>query len=158
MGNASAGNTGSASPIGYGTGGSFGAYLSGYGLRVPSIAGITQPLLTPTSWLDFIAEDYGFNVGRWVFAREHYTGEVAAPWRIAAYLIRKKVGETIEAFEERVLLADYTPYFGAVVDTLAGMLIAREDETDRKWGKTPKGRSTKKGGPLGTIHDQSSVL
>jgi hypothetical protein len=158
MGNASGGNTGSASPFGYGMSGSFGSYLSGYGLRVPSIAGITQPLLTPTSWLDFIAEDYGFNVGRWVYAREHYTGEVAAPWRISAYLIRKKIGETIEAFEERVLLADYTPYFGAVVDTLAGMLVAREDETDRTWGKNAKGRSTKKMGPLGQIHDQSTIL
>lgn len=175
---ASAGTQGSASPIGYGTSGSFVSYLSGYGLRVPAIAGITQPLLVPGSFLDFIAEDYGFNVGRWVFAREHYTGEVAAPWRIAAYLIRKKVGETIEAFEERVLLADYTPYFGAVVDTLAGMLIAREDETDRKWGRQTVQVMTKKAaspdgapappktrikwsnteGPLGNVDDPDTVL
>lgn len=176
---AQGGTQGSASPIGYGTSGSFASYLSGYGLRVPAIAGITQPLLVPGSWLDFIAEDYGFNVGRWVYAREHYTGEVAAPWRVAAYLIRKKVGETIEAFEERVLLADYTPYFGAVVDTLAGMLIAREDETDRKWGKQqiavvskkpaaapegapapPKMRTkwSAEQGPLGDVNNPDTIL
>src|SRR5207245_1486820 len=108
--------------------------------------------------LDFIAEDYGFNVGRWVYAREHYMGEVAAPWRIAAYLIRKKVGETIEAFEERVLLADYTPYFGAVVDTLAGMLIAREGDTDRTWGKTAKGNDSKRKGALGDVKDKKTIL
>lgn len=142
----------------YGTGGSFASYLSGYGLRVPAIAGITQPLLVPGSWLDFIAEDYGFNVGRWIYAREHYTGEVAAPWRIAAYLIRKKVGETIEAFEERVLLADYTPYFGAVVDTLAGMLISREDDTARTWGRTATGRASSRKGPLGDVKDPTTLL
>lgn len=86
------------------------------------------------SWIEYQCRDYEARIGQWTFARDHYTGEAASPWKVPSYLVRKKVGETVEAYEERVLLADFTPYFGAVVDTLAGMMAQVEPDNDRDFG------------------------
>lgn len=86
------------------------------------------------TWLDYVCDDYAASLDKWVYARDHYTGECASPWRIPSYLVRKKIGETVEAFEERVLLADYTTYFGSVVDTLAGMMASVEPDDNRDFG------------------------
>src|SRR6266550_1741896 len=86
------------------------------------------------SWLDYRCDDYNASLDKWTFARDHYTGECASPWRIPSYLVRKKIGETVEAYEERVLLADYTTYFGSVVDTLAGMMASVEPDDNRNFG------------------------
>jgi len=87
------------------------------------------------SWLEYVNHEYAANIAQWTYARDHYTAEAAAPWNIPSYLHRKKLGEAVEAYEERVLLADYTPHFGAVVDTLAGMITQIEANATRVWGR-----------------------
>lgn len=86
------------------------------------------------SWLDYQHKMYRKNARKWVYARDHYTGEAADPEKIQYYLVRKALGETIENFDERLALADYTPHFGTLVDELAGMLFGAEEDANREWG------------------------
>lgn len=110
----------------------------------------------PKTWLDYVAPEFAEKVAQWVYTRDHYTGEANAPWNVPRYLIRKKVGEAMEAYEERVLLTDYTPHFGSVVDTLAGMLAQVEPNANRTFGRG-KTRPTK-AGPLGSMTDPSTIM
>ena len=86
------------------------------------------------SWLDYQHRDYRKNARKWVYARDHYTGEAVDPEKIQYYLVRKALGETIENFDERLALADYTPHFGTLVDELAGMIFGSEEDANRTWG------------------------
>lgn len=116
----------------------------------------TAPVIAH-SWLDYVAADYALNIAQWTYTRDHYTGECVAPWKVPSYLVRKKIGEAMEAYEERVLLADYTPHFGAVVDTLAGMLAQVDPNAVRVFGKSKKGRGVKVG-PLGSLADMTTPM
>lgn len=85
------------------------------------------------SWLLYQHPEYRAKLGRWVFALDHYSGDVLDPDRVVTYLPRKNQAETLEAYRERTALADYTPHFPAVVDSLAGMLFAVENDATRIW-------------------------
>lgn len=94
----------------------------------PVLSGIRQ------SWLTRMHPEYARHVDQWTFAMEHYNGAVMDPDRVMRYLPRKQQAESIEAYRERTALADYTPHFSTVVDSLAGMLFSTETQTDRNWG------------------------
>lgn len=123
---------------------------------------ITLQPATQRSWLRYEHPEYTANKARWQYARDHYTGDVIDPKRIATYLVRRASGETDAAYKERCDLADYTPHFAEAVESLAGMLYAVEgdanrvllDDQGRGLGKiddpsTPIGRLWQKAGPDG---------
>src|SRR6266568_2166113 len=85
-------------------------------------------------WLLRTHPEYDANVDKWTMAMEHYTGQVLEPDRVIKYLPRKQQAESIEGYRERTGLADYTPHFATVVDSLAGMLFSAESDTNRDWG------------------------
>ncbi len=86
---------------------------------------------------------------KWAYARDHYTGECANLRKITHYLIRKGIGETLEQFQERVALADYTPHFAHIVDSLAGMLFGIEVDANRDMGSL--GDETHRDTPAGHL-------
>ncbi len=95
--------------------------------------GAIRPEQEPQSWLEFEHLIYQEALWRWQFSRDMYTSEVLDDDKIRNYLIRKATGETIEAYTERYKLADYTNHMGAVVDALAGMLFAVEEDALRSF-------------------------
>jgi len=99
-----------------------------------NILGRASAAIAPTTWLDFHPPSYLRDAPRWTYARDHYQGECASLRKITHYLIRKGIGETLEAYQERVALADYTPHFSHIVDSLAGMLFGIEVDANRAWG------------------------
>lgn len=88
----------------------------------------------PDSWLALKHPEYRRSLAKWNYARDHYTGEVLDDEKIKKYLVKRAQGESKEAFAERVKLADYTPHFAAVVDSLAGMLFNVEENANRSFG------------------------
>ena len=88
----------------------------------------------PKSWLDFEHPEYTNNVARWAFAAAHYTGDLLHADKLAEFLIQRSTGESDAAYVERQALADYTPHFGQVVDSLAGMLFQVESRATRVFG------------------------
>src|SRR5437588_1954277 len=94
----------------------------------PVITGLRQ------SWLSRVNPEYARYVDQWTWALEHYSGQVLDADRVMRYLPRKQQAESIEAYRERTALADYTPHFATVVDSLAGMLFSTEGDTRRDWG------------------------
>jgi hypothetical protein len=87
----------------------------------------------------------------WAFAQAHYSADLLHEDHIGDFLIRKQSSEAAEAFNERKALADYTPHFGAVVDSLAGMLFQVEERADRRLGV--------EGSPgLGSIDDETTPI
>lgn len=106
---------------------------------------------TGRTWLDQRHPDYERNQSRWAFARDHYEGNVLDALRVVTYLVRKASAESETMFLERTALADYTPHFSAVVDTLAGMLFAVEDDAIRFLGDDDEpglGDPTDEEGPM----------
>jgi hypothetical protein len=95
-------------------------------------SGSQQPV-----WLDYEHPSFTALKPQWTVARDFYTGAVIQTAKVSDYLIRKAIGETPEAFRERCTLAqcNYHNHFGTVVDTLAGMLAANDEETNREWGE-----------------------
>jgi len=117
-----------------------------------AVAAMTEALpglYKPTTWLEYKHAEYRVNHDMWVYARDHYTGEVLLPYKIAHYLVQKYLGETPEAFIERMTLADYTPHFSTVVDSLVGMLFQGEADATKRWGALgdPEDRNT----PIGKL-------
>lgn len=88
---------------------------------------------TAAHWLDDEHPEYAKLKARWTFTRDHYTGDVLDPGHILQYLHQKGVGESQQAYQERVKLADYTNFLAAVVDSLSGMLWASDEKTNRRW-------------------------
>lgn len=84
-------------------------------------------------WTTYQHPEYQATLPKWRWSRDHYTGEVLGP-TVTSYLIRKATAETQPAYKERCLLADYTPHFATVVDSLAGMLYQNEQDANRTWG------------------------
>jgi hypothetical protein len=107
---------------------------------------------TAKSWLDFEHVLYSEQWWKWVFARDLYTGDVLNDDKITEYLIRKATGESVEAYTERYKLADYTNHLGAVVDALAGMLFAVEEDAKRVLS------ADEEESPLGDPKDQRSIM
>ncbi len=108
------------------------------------------------TWLDIVHPWYRVNADKWQFSFDHYTAEAADPSTITTYLIRKAIGEALESYEERVALADYTPHFGALVDSLAGMLFSADSSTKREYG--PVDQTTKAIGGLGDPNVKDSIM
>lgn len=122
---------------------------------------MSDPIHQPTgqTWLDARHVDWSRNFHRWCTARDAYTAMLLDPSRITRYLIRKATAESETAFLERTALADYTPHFATIVDTLAGMLFAVEEDAKRDVGDNPlddKIQSKRKG--IGPITDDKSAL
>ena len=115
----------------------------------PNIMGQATSVIKPETWVDYHPPAYLREVMKWAYARDHYTGECASIRKITQYLIRKGIGETLEAYQERVALADYTPHFAHIVDSLAGMLFGIEVDADRTWGAL--GDETKIETPAGKL-------
>jgi hypothetical protein len=115
----------------------------------PNVIGQATSVIKAQTWLDYHPPAYLREVMRWAYARDHYTGECASLRKITQYLIRKGIGETLEAYQERVALADYTPHFAHIVDSLAGMLFGIEVDADRDWGAL--GDETKPETPAGKL-------
>lgn len=108
---------------------------------------------TSETWLDYEHVLYTEQWWKWVFARDLYTGDVLDDGKIKDYLIRKSTGESLEAYTERYKLADYTNHLGAVVDALAGMLFAVEEDAKRVLKA-----DTDDAAPLGDPKDPRSVI
>lgn len=89
----------------------------------------------PKSWLEYRHPEWKNNRDGWLFSYAHYTGDLLHPNKLPYFLIKRHIGEADEAYEERAKLADYTPHFGAVVDSLAGLLFQVEDRAKRKFGR-----------------------
>lgn len=87
-----------------------------------------------STWLDMRHPDYRAQVSKWNFARDHYESNVLDGSRVSTYLVRKAQAESEPAYLERTALADYTPHFSTVVDSLAGMLFAVEGDAIRFLG------------------------
>lgn len=94
-----------------------------------SVTGLRQ------SWVTYVHPEYATHIDRWTLAYEHYTGSVLDPDKIIKYLPRKQQSEALDAYRERTGLADYTPHFATVVDSLAGMMFGIEGDAKRLWGK-----------------------
>jgi hypothetical protein len=107
-----------------------------------------QPTFLPTAktWLDYRHPEWRQNWLSWVYARDVYAGAVLQPDKIGSYLIRKGTGETLESYFERQALADFTSFFGACADALAGMMFHGEDDATRVFGA------------LGAADDPSSTV
>lgn len=86
------------------------------------------------SWLDYHPTEYVNSVGKWEFALAHYSGDLLDPAVVADYLFIKGQSESPEAYTERALLADYTPMFSTLIDSLAGMLFQVEERAVRRFG------------------------
>jgi hypothetical protein len=84
-------------------------------------------------WLEYEHEEYAERKAQWQFAWDHYTGEVLLPSRIKTYVPKKGQGESNEAYQERLDLADFELLFGTATDTLLGMLFGVEDDAARVW-------------------------
>jgi hypothetical protein len=84
-------------------------------------------------WLEYEHPGYVALRPQWVYATDHYTGRVVNEAKISGYLIKRSQGESDKSYRERCNLADYTPHFGTLVDTLAGMLFAAEGKATRNW-------------------------
>ena len=83
------------------------------------------------SWLTQVHPEYAALNGKWAYTRDHYEARVLDPDKIDTYLVKRNQGESREAWQERKDLADYTPHFSAVVDTLAGRLFHVEENAER---------------------------
>ena len=85
----------------------------------------------PQSWLDRRHPVFKAMADRWSVTHLTYTGDLLDPKLIGQFLIRRAIGESDDAYRERQRLADYTSHFGTVVDTLAGLLFANEEDATR---------------------------
>lgn len=105
------------------------------------------------SWLDHQHPEYARLYPRWKMTEDFYFGELADREVRREYLVRRFQGEPDKAYDERVLVADFTPHLGTLVDTLAGMLFAVEDRKNMTW--STKGAENGKEG-LGDPKDAGS--
>ena len=85
-----------------------------------------------TSWLNKKHPDYDTAQKRRDVAWDLYTGAVYD--KLTSYLIQHKQGEYDGAYEERRKTADYTNHMATVVDGLAGMMFAVEEQAERDFG------------------------
>ena len=102
-------------------------------------------------WLDDQHPEYSVNISRWRFADDMYTGEALDAGKVASYLVRKNQAERGPAFEERCKLADLTPHFSVLVDSLAGMLFSVEEKATRQF-------SDEHGNGLGDPEDVNTII
>lgn len=86
---------------------------------------------SPKTWLDRRHPHFRELAERWSVTHLTYTGDLLDPKLIGQFLIRRAIGESDDAYRERQRLADYTSHFGTVVDTLAGLLFANEEDATR---------------------------
>lgn len=119
--------------------------------------GLLQPGLAPDlPWVQYQHPEYAACRPMWEFARDHYTGMLLDQKRLPLYLPQRRRGESPEQWAERLSIADYTPHFSAVVDSLAGMLYASEADATRVWKKEdqeegPWGDPEKADTPIGAL-------
>ncbi|MCP9290008.1 hypothetical protein [Gracilimonas sediminicola] len=78
--------------------------------------------------------EYDLESPKWEYARDHYEARVLDDdTTLTNYLVKRSQGETDAAFQERKDLADYTPFFAYIVESMAGRLFAVDDKTTRTW-------------------------
>lgn len=107
------------------------------------------------AWVEVTHPDYDAEYDQWIYALDHYSGAAGLPAQIEKYLIARRLGETAESYSERRDLADFTPHFGQLVDSLCGMLFQVENQANRVFGELdPTG--TEKG--LGRPQDRDSLM
>lgn len=102
------------------------------------------------SWLRFKDDHYKDNVAKWNYVADHLHGRVLDDDRIEDYLVKRKQGESDNAYNERKAFADYTAHFLSAVMRLAGMLWAVDGEGNRRWGGD-------EGEGLGDENDEDSL-
>ena len=85
------------------------------------------------NWFDNTHPDYDFNVEKWVYSRDHYEARVLWEDYIDTYLIKRSQGETDDGYNERKSLADYTPFFAYVTESIVGRMFAVSDKNVRQW-------------------------
>ena len=82
-------------------------------------------------WIEYTHAEFRKHKPKWIVATEVYSGAIMDPEKLPRYLVQRAIGEHTKAFEERMRTVDYTNHFATVVDGLAGMLFAVEDEATR---------------------------
>lgn len=71
---------------------------------------------------------------KYIYAWDHYTGEYALDTKIRSYLHRKEQREAERAYQERLDLSDPVLHFPTAVDSLNGIVSAKDADTQREWG------------------------
>lgn len=108
-------------------------------------------------WVDMRHPLYSQQAARWEYIEDHYTGEAVSVARAYAnnlqrqamrdsrgavndgaerqrpYLWRRAVGESVEAYQERVAISKYPRHMAAIVDSFSGSIFAVADRTARVW-------------------------
>lgn len=112
-------------------------------------------LAGPLKWVGFRHSHWQKMAKRWIYTRDHYTGDVLDESKLSMYLHQKRQGEHNEAYKERQVNADYTAHLAALVDSLVGILSAVEHMAKRVWGKASEDGKTVKG--LGDPADPTSI-
>lgn len=82
-------------------------------------------------WIEYECAEFRLGRPKWLVASEVYAGAVMDPEKLPRYLVQRATGESTKMFEERMRTVDFTNHFATVVDGLAGMLFAVEDEATR---------------------------
>lgn len=103
------------------------------------------------SWTDFRHPEYTEKSNLWAFAQALYRGEVTLSDRVKEFLVKRTTGETEDAFLERCKLADYSNHFGALVDSLAGMMFSVEADATREF-------NPESGVTLGDPHENETYM
>jgi hypothetical protein len=83
------------------------------------------------TWLEREHPEFTKGKPKWIVATDVYSGDIMDPLKLPRYLVQRATGEHDRAFEERMRTVDFTNHFATVVDGLAGMLFAVEDEATR---------------------------
>lgn len=104
----------------------------------------------PKTWLDMRHPEYTANLARWVFTWDVYTAGVLD--NLETYLIKKMRGESPEAYQQRLKIADFTAHMATIVDSLCGSLASSDHETQRVF-TGPDNQ-----GGLGSITDPTTVI
>lgn len=82
-------------------------------------------------WVEFTHPEFRIQKPKWLVATEVYSGAIVDPEKLPRYLVQRAIAEHTKAFEERMRTVDYTNHFATVVDGLAGMMFAVEEEATR---------------------------
>ena len=87
------------------------------------------------SWHDKTHDEY--NEKQWDAVKAHLDGTVLD--EVKKHLVRKRQGEADAEYDARKDIADYIPHYARAALSLAGMLMAQEDEAQRTWWDDPVG-------------------
>lgn len=118
----------------------------------------TPSATTQRPWLEYQHHEYARTKALWDYVQDHYTGDILRAENLKLYLKQKIQGESDTAYIERASLADYTPLFPLLVDTLAGMMASVESSANRQWNPKPTKGQQKPKLTLGDPQDQTTPI